>query len=125
MASYATEVHRRQHRSAVFTAFIFQGWVRFIRWDRAGAIVSRAFNYHRDPIPFLKFFYLLAISNPGEQGYSTAFQRAGTGSAGFMSQIRTEVPRNKWHKSVCSGLGFDLKEEERNLKCPLYTVRPL
>ena len=135
MANYATEIHRQQHRTAVFTAFVFRDWVRFIRWDRAGALISHAYNYVCDPVPFLKFFYLLAMSDPGKQGYNTMFKQVNPRDVSlelldYISQVQGgEDPRNKWYRRVGRGLGLDPKgrqEQALNARVnPLYTVRPL
>ncbi|TFY60562.1 hypothetical protein EVG20_g7370 [Dentipellis fragilis] len=45
MVSYATEIQNRQHREFVLMAFIHQAHIRFMRWDRAGTIVSHPVGY--------------------------------------------------------------------------------
>lgn len=134
-ASYVTEVYRRQHRTAVFTAFVFLDRVRFIRWDRAGALLSRTYNYVRDPSPFLQFFYLLAVSGPGDQGYSTEFKRVdGLGNIGLKLQayqarvLRDEDPKNTWYRRFCRGLRLDIEKDSDGRPSsvtldPLYAVR--
>ena len=135
MASFASEVYYRQHRKALFTAFIFQDRVRFIRWDRAGALVSRAYNYVRDPAQFLQFFYLLAMSNPAEQGYSTEFKRVdrsgdiGSKLQAYQAKVQgDDNTKNKWFRKLGSGLGLDVEEVDKGQPLgatldPLYAVR--
>ncbi|KAL0959983.1 hypothetical protein HGRIS_011640 [Hohenbuehelia grisea] len=59
LISYATKIMTRQHRTHLFTLLILDQEARFIRWDRAGAIVSEAFNYTRNSQPLVDFFWRL------------------------------------------------------------------
>ncbi|KAF8062452.1 hypothetical protein FPV67DRAFT_1508553, partial [Lyophyllum atratum] len=54
---YATEWFSRQHRRFAFTVFICDPWVRFIRWDRAGAVVSERFDYRKNSQPLIDFLW--------------------------------------------------------------------
>lgn len=54
---YATEWFARQHRRHAFTIFLFGTYVRFIRWDRAGAIVSEKFNFKSDCSFLVQFLW--------------------------------------------------------------------
>ncbi|KAG5732754.1 hypothetical protein E4T56_gene16727 [Termitomyces sp. T112] len=54
---YATEWFSRQHRRHAFTIFLFGTYVRFIRWDRAGAIVSERFNFKSDCSYLVEFLW--------------------------------------------------------------------
>ncbi|GLB42316.1 hypothetical protein LshimejAT787_1103310 [Lyophyllum shimeji] len=54
---YATEWCSRQHRRFAFTIFIGDPYVRFIRWDRAGAIVSEKFNFRQNSRPLAEFLW--------------------------------------------------------------------
>ncbi|KAL0960015.1 hypothetical protein HGRIS_011665 [Hohenbuehelia grisea] len=59
LISYATEIMSRQHRTHLFTLLILDQNARFIRWDRAGAIVSAAFDYTKNSQPLVDFFWRL------------------------------------------------------------------
>ncbi|GLB40038.1 hypothetical protein LshimejAT787_0705480 [Lyophyllum shimeji] len=54
---YATEWFNRQHRRFAFSIFIGDPFVRFIRWDRAGAVVSEAFDYRENSQPLIEFLW--------------------------------------------------------------------
>ncbi|KAF8056974.1 hypothetical protein FPV67DRAFT_633928 [Lyophyllum atratum] len=54
---YATEWFSRQHRQFAFTIFIGDPYVRFIRWDRAGAVVSERFDYRKNSQPLIDFLW--------------------------------------------------------------------
>ncbi|KAF5381568.1 hypothetical protein D9615_005549 [Tricholomella constricta] len=57
LAHYASEWCARQHRRFAFTIFIADSFLRFIRWDRAGAIVSERFDFHVDCKPLIDFLW--------------------------------------------------------------------
>ena len=50
-----------QFRCFAFSIFIIGKFVRFIRWDRAGAVVSNRFDY---PLPLAKFLFNCSHSSP-------------------------------------------------------------
>lgn len=52
---YVSQIFARQHRLHVYHLTVSGPMVRFIRWDRAGAIVSQAFDCHDDPSALCRF----------------------------------------------------------------------
>ncbi|KAG6874953.1 hypothetical protein C0993_011410 [Termitomyces sp. T159_Od127] len=63
------EVFSRQHRIFGFSLFIRDDMARFIRWDRAGVIVSAQFNYHEDSKPLVKFFWRFSHLTDQQRGH--------------------------------------------------------
>ena len=57
LASYTAALAGRQFRIHSFCVLVFGPFARFIRWDRAGAIVTRRFNYIKQPHLFVGFFW--------------------------------------------------------------------
>ncbi|KAF8599730.1 hypothetical protein BDV93DRAFT_411344, partial [Ceratobasidium sp. AG-I] len=53
----AAQVLARQHRQHFFSMTMSGPMVRFIRWDRAGAIVSQAFDCANDPDTLWHFLW--------------------------------------------------------------------
>ncbi|KAG6909469.1 hypothetical protein DXG01_017191 [Tephrocybe rancida] len=69
---YATEWFSRQHRHHGFTIFLFGQYIRFIRWDRAGAVVSERFDFKNNSgflIDFLWRFSHLDAAGRGKDPY--------------------------------------------------------
>ncbi|CAL1696086.1 unnamed protein product [Somion occarium] len=64
MLSYATALLSRQHRVFAFSLHFFDRFVRILRWDRSGCIVSEAFNYHEDPDSLAEFFWRYSHLTP-------------------------------------------------------------
>ncbi|GJE90344.1 fungal protein kinase-domain containing protein [Phanerochaete sordida] len=69
MAKYVARLCHRQHRCFVLTAFIEGTGVRFMRWDRAGTIVSKLHDWAKDPDALLKFLWCLARCGRSELGF--------------------------------------------------------
>ncbi|KAG6819382.1 hypothetical protein H0H93_012346 [Arthromyces matolae] len=65
---YATEWFSRQHRRHGFTIFMFGSYVRFIRWDRAGAIVTQKFNFRKDSTHLQNFLWRFSHLNAAGRG---------------------------------------------------------
>lgn len=50
IASYAMAILSRQYRTHCFSIGVFGSKARFYRWDRAGVVISRAFDYKEKPL---------------------------------------------------------------------------
>lgn len=72
VTKYVSKIELRQHRNFVFCAHICQEWVRFMRWDKTGAILSKAVNYKKFPLVLLEFICRLATADNEGQGYDTS-----------------------------------------------------
>ncbi|GLB40042.1 hypothetical protein LshimejAT787_0705520 [Lyophyllum shimeji] len=73
---YVTEWCSRQHRRFAFTVFVGDPYVRFIRWDRAGAIVSEKFNYREDSRPLIQFLWRFSHRDDVTRGKDPTVRRA-------------------------------------------------
>ncbi|KAI0940213.1 hypothetical protein AcV5_001383 [Taiwanofungus camphoratus] len=67
--AYATEACARQHRLFYFSVSVSGRSVRFIRWDRAGAIVTESFNVRERPELLCEFLWKFAGARDHERGY--------------------------------------------------------
>ncbi|KAJ8701095.1 hypothetical protein PTI98_004057 [Pleurotus ostreatus] len=56
--------------------FVFHPFVRFIRWDRAGATITRRVNYVEDCTPLVRFLFLFGRLDRAGQGFDTTVQPA-------------------------------------------------
>ena len=74
--SYASDAFARQHRIFYFSIFIIGAHARFIRWDRSGAIVSRAFNYKTQPKYLCDFLWRFGMAASHRRGYDPTVMRA-------------------------------------------------
>ncbi|KAI5115112.1 hypothetical protein M0805_002833 [Coniferiporia weirii] len=71
MASYAIAQLGSSFRTHVFSVLIFGCKARFIRWDRAGAIVSEPVDYIERPNDLVDFFDRFDQLTPEQRGHDT------------------------------------------------------
>ncbi|KAG5640077.1 hypothetical protein DXG03_001303, partial [Asterophora parasitica] len=76
IAHYATETLARQHRSFFFSVLIAGAYMRFIRWDRAGAIVTERFNYRDNCHDFVEFLWRYTHLDDAARGLDPTVRRA-------------------------------------------------
>lgn len=120
VTKYATEIRLRQPRTFVLCAFVWQDWVRFMRWDQAGAIVSAADNYVKDPRRLLDFVH--GISTPSREGWGydptvTLVNHNDAAVKSRIDKIRESLPTNSYLANVfAESFGGDMDDH------PLYEV---
>ncbi|TCD69279.1 hypothetical protein EIP91_008214 [Steccherinum ochraceum] len=69
IASYVAAILARQHRIFIFVVIITGHRARFIRFDRAGALVSESFNYRRQPKIFAEFLWRYGSQSRAGRGF--------------------------------------------------------
>ena len=69
MAEYVSKIFRRQHRTHLFSLFIFRGQARVIRWDRAGAIVSTVIDFEEKPSLLHEVIWRYAHMSQAQRGF--------------------------------------------------------
>ncbi|KAI9059514.1 hypothetical protein FKP32DRAFT_1579762 [Trametes sanguinea] len=89
-AAYAIELFARQHRSFIFSVFICGEHVRFIRWDRAGLIVSQACNYVLYPRYLCEFFWRFAHLSDAQRGFDLSVRPATKDEEKYFEQAVTQ-----------------------------------
>ncbi|CAL1708568.1 unnamed protein product [Somion occarium] len=99
LISYATATMSRQHRVFMFSISICGEFVRFLRWDRAGCIVSELINYLENPELVAEFFWRYSHMNAVERGFDVTVQRATKRQADVLTEamdtfIEQSAPRN-------------------------------
>ena len=67
-ATYAAEVFARQHRHCCYSMTLSGSTARLLRWDRAGAIVSEAFDIRSDSGALHLCQFLWCFANMGDAG---------------------------------------------------------
>ncbi|KAI0090924.1 hypothetical protein BDY19DRAFT_664127 [Irpex rosettiformis] len=75
LANYTWDSFSYQHRVHLFMLFIAGNVARFIRWDRAGAIVSASFDYVEDSKPLMRFLGSFAKLDDAQRGWNTTVSR--------------------------------------------------
>lgn len=120
---YVSELQHRQHRKFVLCAFIWRDWVRFMRWDRAGAIVSTADNYVNDPQRLLDFIHRISTSPPEDHGYDPTVTLVKTPEPDIKKYVK-EIRFTLSNKYLIEA--FDEAFGNKTMDCgdyPLYEAR--
>ncbi|KAM5531313.1 hypothetical protein V8D89_015028 [Ganoderma adspersum] len=74
--TYAAEILARQHRQFLYSISLCGPIARLIRWDRAGALCTNAFNIHDSPEYLCEFFWCFAAASDMERGYDLNVEMA-------------------------------------------------
>ncbi len=74
--AYATEIFARQHRVCVFSIAFSGSHARFIRWDRAGCVVSNSFDIHADPEVLCEFLARFSQADNAIRGHDITVEPA-------------------------------------------------
>ena len=73
-ASYAEILLTRQFRTCVFSLSVSGIFVRFLRWDHEGVVVSEAVDYKADPTPLTAFLWAFASASDSGRGWDGSAQ---------------------------------------------------
>ncbi|RPD62300.1 hypothetical protein L226DRAFT_336490 [Lentinus tigrinus ALCF2SS1-7] len=76
--AYAVEIMARQHRHCCYSISLSGTSARLIRWDRAGAIVTEAFDLVTSPTFLCEFLWCFAHVGDGIRGYDLTVRPADT-----------------------------------------------
>jgi hypothetical protein len=109
LASYATEWCTRQHRRFAFGIFIGDPYVRFIRWDRAGAIISESFDYRENGQPLVDFLWRFTHLSPVQRGIDDTVRLANPEETELAKQYLGEW-RNSYVRPV---IVFQVQDREQ------------
>ena len=91
---YVAEIFARQHRQFVFAAMIVRRRAFLMRWDRAGAVVAKPFDYVDEPEKLLRFVYRIALAERSAQGYDPTASLASEEEIGRFRAYRDALSRD-------------------------------
>ncbi|KAF9484762.1 hypothetical protein BDN70DRAFT_849042 [Pholiota conissans] len=124
IGSYATEVCARQHRNFLFMLFMTPKVARLLRWDRAGVVISSAFDYRKEAKILCQFLWQFGKATHAQRGCDTGVKWA---SAREEVLFKARIERH-----VRSQLGDDFKgvddeidrhyEAARVVKLPVRSI---
>ncbi|THH26847.1 hypothetical protein EUX98_g7338 [Antrodiella citrinella] len=76
IGTYAAAQMSRQHRVFLFSLFVYGDFMRIIRWDRSGALITDAIDYRRHPRVLAEFLYRYSHMTRAQRGWDTTVERA-------------------------------------------------
>ena len=114
---HARALFIRQHRVFLFQVIIFNGFARFIRWDRSGAVVTARFDYVADSHLLAEFFWRFAHMNHEQRGFDPSVTLASSNEAKlladavqeYLTDVETGV-KNGRHVRSLPGVEMTLDE---------------
>ncbi|KAH8096873.1 hypothetical protein BXZ70DRAFT_1065939 [Cristinia sonorae] len=76
LLGYVSRILQHQHRLSVFSVSIWQRAAYLMHWDRAGVVVTKPFDYTKEPRKLLTFFYRLGRMTDAQLGFDPTVQLA-------------------------------------------------
>ena len=93
IASYTALVFAKQQRTHHFSVIFLGRMARLIRWDRAGAVATRKFDYTAEPEKLGRFFWRYIRLSDAQRGHDPTVTRILTTDPEFrLMQERAEKP---------------------------------
>ena len=93
----AVEVLARQQRVFLFSIAVFGSLARFLRWDRAGCVVSEAFDFREQPQHLCQFIWRFAMTSDLGRGHDSTIRLAST------------EEENIFHNAIKKHISFELR----------------
>ena len=93
--SYITEVFARQPRFCIFSIAMFGSRARLIRWDRAGCIVTEAFDIRSSPQVLCDFLWRFSQTSDAGRGHDTTVRVASADEEALFEECIREHLRSQ------------------------------
>jgi hypothetical protein len=117
IATYATQLMLRQHRTSVFIIYVLRDMVRLTRWDRTGCIVSSPIKFTEEPEKLLNFVYRLALVSDDKLGYDTTAVLATAEEVEKLQEVRQKL-KNSYARERAK----EILDEKTQIIYPIYKV---
>ncbi|GJE91998.1 hypothetical protein PsYK624_081510 [Phanerochaete sordida] len=121
LARYACEQLAHQHLCHLFQIVVLGRYVRFLYWDRAGAVVSKDFDYVAEPWLLMKFFWLFDCLSEVEQGLDPSVRPASKDARGYYRKALRIVQKHP--SSEYDFLRMAYNEENKDWPIYVATIR--
>lgn len=115
-ATQVAEILLRQHRTHVFSIYVYRNCARIFRWDRAGVMVTNPINLVQEPEKLLNFVHRFAKLSHAQMGYDTSAELAKEPDIEALRKYK-EATDNTDEKKNIEEILKDL------MNYPLYKVR--
>ncbi|KAI0333041.1 hypothetical protein GY45DRAFT_1320339 [Cubamyces sp. BRFM 1775] len=116
-SGYIFDYQRRTHH---YTLIIFGRMVRIIRWDRAGVVATKPFDYVAHPELLLCFIWRFARMTPAQRGHDPTATRISRDSAlGKLMLERAQPPKPQ---AAGPGVPTDKVDQKHPQECTQATT---
>ena len=110
-ASHVETLLTHQFRTCIFSLSVSGRFVRFLRWDHEGVIVSEAVDYKTDPMPLATFVWAFASAPDSRRGWDTSAKPSY--NPNDENLFRTKVTEHVMHQLGMKGTDPDLANKVR------------
>ncbi|KAI0634552.1 hypothetical protein C8Q77DRAFT_764330 [Trametes polyzona] len=97
LVEYAQQMTTRQHRLFMPMISIYRDLARFLRFDRAGAIISEPFNYLTKPDLLRTFVYRYTSMSQGERGFDPTAALASSAESTTFRNLADQYSHTRPH----------------------------
>jgi hypothetical protein len=112
-ATQIAEIFLRQHRTHIFSLYVYRRYARILRWDRAGILVTEPIDIVLEPHKLLTFVYRYANLSREAKGYDTSATLASDEEIKILNDY---IPANIWEGRVVTQM------KRNNTFDPIYKV---
>ncbi|KAI0333045.1 hypothetical protein GY45DRAFT_1368798 [Cubamyces sp. BRFM 1775] len=116
-SGYIFDYQRRIHH---YTLIIFGRMVRIIRWDRAGVVATKPFDYVAHPELLLSFIWRFARMTPAQRGHDPTATRVARDSA--LGKLMLERARPPKLQAAGTGVRTDKVDQKDSQACTQATT---
>ena len=114
---HAIEAWSRQFRVFYFSVLVVGSRARLFRWDRAGAIVTEAFDLRSQPGLLCEFLWRFHLANPVQRGLDPTVVVASRAEEDLFKKLITK------HAAIQLGISEDDNEKLKNALSQNYEER--
>ena len=100
LTEHAYKVMRRGSRLCVFSVFVCRDFAWLLRWDRAGVVVSEAFNLLEQPRILLNFLYRFARMTDEQRGFDPTVAFASEEEIELLRSSPKPGIETEWQKAA-------------------------
>jgi Fungal protein kinase len=113
LCAYATALAGSQFLLHSFSVSICGNTARFIRWDRAGAIVTQSFNYIEKPELLAGFYWRFSRLSPIQQGFDPTVVQASPEEVNAATDIGLSLtePSHREFRKISVAFSSDLAND--------------
>lgn len=110
------EILQRQHRTHVFSIYIYRQYARLLRWDRTGVIITDVLDLLKDGLKLLNFVYRAMTMTRAQLGFDSTVDFATDNEIDEIQKFKDEV-ENAYLREYLE----DMLQDTSNY--PIYKVR--
>ena len=109
------EIQERQHRTHVFSIYIYRQYARLLRWDRNGVMITEVIDLVKNGNKLLNFVYRTMTMTRGQLGFDETVELATDDDINSIETFKAEL-----QKPYLQGCLEEILQDRDNY--PIYKV---